>query len=94
MRFSKALNAVYRLILLKINRKWGESSELQNLDKPFFLLKTRMDADAGEVAGHKKFVQLNCTSNRLHKNHDLRGVNKSIFKEKIEDYLIEFQGVQ
>lgn len=41
---------------------------------PLFLLETRVNADAREIAGHEQFVKFNSTSHRLNENHDLDGM--------------------
>ncbi len=43
----------------------------QEANAPFLLCEAGVDRDAWEVALHKKLVQLNGTSNRLHKDDNL-----------------------
>jgi hypothetical protein len=57
-----------------------------------------VNTDAREIARDEQFVELDCTSDRLHKNDDLRAENgmrsSMVFEQAHHDYLIEFQGVQ
>jgi hypothetical protein len=44
-----------------------------------------MDANAGEVAGNKQFVELNGTSDGFHKNDDLRNDENSLHVHGMEE---------
>ena len=71
IRFSKALKAVYRLILLR--KEILETTILQKMHAPFFLLKTRMDTDARKIAGYKELVQFDSSSDRFYEDNNLEG---------------------
>lgn len=72
MRFSKALNAVYRLILYDIYIEVNESQKVEQKHEPFLLLKSWMYTNAGEVARNKEFIELNSTSNGFDEDDNLR----------------------
>ena len=72
IRFSNALNAVYREILKHTCKICGGNVSANN-DVPLLLLETRVDGDTWEIARHKKFVELNGAGDRLDEDHNLQG---------------------
>ena len=71
IRFSKALNAEYRLIL---NGTVSEQPKMEDeSDVPFLLGETRVDTDTWKVARNKQFIQFNRASDGFHKDDDLFG---------------------
>ena len=69
IRFSKALKAVYRLILLKDRIK--EISFSRKLYSPFFLLKTRVNTDTRKIARDKQFIQFDGPGDRFYEDNNL-----------------------
>ena len=54
-------------------RNLRETTILQKMHAPFFLLKTRMDTDARKIAGHKELVQFDSSSDRFYEDNNLEG---------------------
>jgi len=50
----------------------SENEIVKQKHEPFLLLKSRMNANAREVTGNKKFVKLNSTSDGFNEDDDLR----------------------
>ena len=73
IRFSKALKAVYRLILHQ-NVK-GQIIFTTEISSPFLLRKTRMNANTWEVTRHEQLVQLDTAGNGLNKDDNLYSIN-------------------
>ena len=97
IRFSKALKAVYRLILLYIieGKNLRDNSSSMKLHAPLILLQTRMDTDARKIAGDKELVQFDSSSDRFYENNNLeRKIDEKKTTIVHGSYLVELQRVQ
>ena len=54
-------------------RNLRETTILQKMHAPFFLLKTGTDADTRKIAGDKEFVQFDSSSDRFYEDNNLEG---------------------
>lgn len=103
IRFSNALNAVYRLILWERNKPRSVKDRGQNQRKyanaPFLLLKARVDTNTREVVVSEQFIKLISTGDRLDEDDDLNDAKSEVRLPKGYSldramYLVELKGIE